>query len=131
MKIITSLLTSAIVISTGGLSLASENTTTKRSILPTGAVALNQSREVSCGGTTYVRAETKGFYVNICGTSNGGKQWVGSGKGGQALVIPLRSSSGGKYVAVSGNIRYTLTSSSLVVTQKGRTILNQRVISWR
>jgi hypothetical protein len=130
MKIITFLLTSAIVISTGGLSLASVNTT-KRSVLPTGAVALNQSREVSCGGTTYVRAETKGFYVNICGTSNGGKQWVGSGKGGQALVIPLRSDSAGKYVAVSGTIRYTLTSSSLVVTQKGRTIVNQRVISWR
>jgi hypothetical protein len=130
MKIITSLLTSATVITTSGLSQASVNTT-KQSFLPTGDVALNQSREVSCGGTTYVRAETKGFYVNICGTSNGGKQWVGSGKGGQALVIPLKSSSGGKYVAVSGTIRYTLTSSSLVVTQKGRTIVNQRVISWR
>jgi hypothetical protein len=130
MKIITSLLTSAIVISTGGLSLASANTTQQS--IPTGAIALNQSNEVVCGGgITYVRAETKGFYVNICGNSSGGKQWVGSGKGGQALIIPLRSSSGGKYVAVSGTIRYTLTSSSLVVTKSGRTIVNQRVISWR
>jgi hypothetical protein len=130
MKIIASLLTSAIVIATGGLSIASENTN-KQSALPTGSVALNQSSEVVCGGTTYVSAETKGFYVNICSDSNGGKRWVGSGKGGQALIIPLRSSSGGKYVAVSGTIRYTLTSRSLVVTKNGRTIVNQRVISWR
>jgi hypothetical protein len=130
MKIITFLLTSAIFVSTGGLSLASVNTT-KKSVLPTGDVALNQSREVTCGGTTYVRAETKGFYVNICGTSNGGKQWVGSGKGGQALIIPLKSFSGDKYVAVNENILYILTSSSLVITKNGRTILKQRVISWR
>jgi hypothetical protein len=130
MKIITFLLTSAIVISTSKISLASA-TAKKQSVRPTAKVSLSQSNEVVCGGTTYVRAETKGFYVNICGNSSGGKQWVGSGKGGQALVIPLKSSSGGKYVAVSGTVRYTLTSSALVVTQNGRTIVNQEVISWR
>jgi hypothetical protein len=86
-------------------------------------LALTQNTEVTCGQglTTYARAETKGYYVNICG----------AGKAGQAIVLPLKSYSDGKYTAVSGNIRYTLTSSYLTVTQSGRTILKQKVISWR
>lgn len=96
-------------------------------------LALTQSTEVTCGQglTTYAKAETKGYYVNICGDSNGPNRYLGAGKSGQAIVLPLQSYSSGKYTAVSGNIKYTLTSSYLTVTQGRRTILKQQVIGWR
>jgi hypothetical protein len=104
-----------------------------RSINNLPRLALTQSNEVTCGQglTTYAKAETKGYYVNICGDSNGPNRYLGAGKSGQAIVLPLQSYSSGKYTAVSGNIRYTLTSSYLTVTQGRRTILKQQVISWR
>jgi hypothetical protein len=107
--------------------------TTSRSVNNLPRVALSQSNEVICGNgsTTYAKAETKGYYVNICGDSNGPNRYLGAGKSGQAIVLPLQSYSSGKYTAVSGNIRYTLTSSYLTVTQGRRTILKQQVISWR
>ena len=91
------------------------------------------STEVICGQgvTTYARAETKGYYVNICGDANGPNSYLGAGKSGQAIVLPLQSYSSGKYTAVSGNIRYTLTPNYLTVTQSGRTILKQKIINWR
>jgi hypothetical protein len=96
-------------------------------------LALAQSTEVICanGSTTYAKAETKGYYVNICGDSDGPNRYLGAGKSGQAIVLPLQSHSTNKYIAVSGNIRYTLTPNYLTVTQSGRTILKQKVINWR
>jgi hypothetical protein len=107
--------------------------TTSRSVNNLPRLALTQSNEVICGNgsTTYAKAETKGYYVNICGDSNGPNRYLGAGKSGQTIILPLQSYSSGKYTAVSGNIRYTLTSSYLTVTQRGRTILKQQVISWR
>jgi hypothetical protein len=96
-------------------------------------LALAQSTEVICGNgsTTYARAETKGYYVNICGDSDGPNRYLGAGKSGQAIVLPLQSHSTNKYIAVSGNIRYILTPNYLTVAQSGRTILKQKVINWR
>jgi hypothetical protein len=100
---------------------------------PAAKLALYQSTEVICGNgsTTYARAETKGYYVNICGDASGPNSYLGAGKSGQAIVLPLQNYSPGKYVAASGNIRYILTSNYLTVTQSGRTILKQKVIYWR
>lgn len=100
---------------------------------PTAKLALYQSTEVICGNgsTTYARAETKGYYVNICGDASGPNSYLGAGKSGQAIVLPLQNYSPGKYVAASGNIRYILTSNYLTVTQSGRTIFKQKVIYWR
>lgn len=96
-------------------------------------LALNQNREVICGSgsTTYVKAETKRYHVNICGDSNSPKLYVGSSKTGQAIVLPLKSYSSGQYVATSGNIKYTLNSRYLTVTQNGRIIRREAVLSWR
>jgi hypothetical protein len=58
-------------------------------------LALAQSREVVCGNTTYARVKTRNFYVNICGNSSRPTQYVGTSNGGQAIVLPLSSSSGG------------------------------------
>ena len=130
MKITNLLLTSIIAILSADVSLASMKPN-QTSVIHSKNLALSGSNEVSCGGKTYVRAETKGFYVNICGDDNKPTRYVGSGKGGQALILHLKSYDSGKYVAVSGTIRYTLTSEYLKVTQNGRTIVNQKVISWR
>jgi hypothetical protein len=96
-------------------------------------LALAQSTEVICGNgsTTYARAETKGYYVNICGDSDGPNRYLGAGKSGQVIVLPLQSHSNDKYTAASGNIRYIVTPNYLTVTQSGRTILKQKVINWR
>jgi hypothetical protein len=96
-------------------------------------LALSQNTEVICGNgsTTYARAETKGYYVNICGDSDGPNRYLGAGKSGQAIVLPLQSHSNDKYTAASGNIRYILTPNYLTVTQSGRTLLKQKVINWR
>jgi hypothetical protein len=101
--------------------------------LTSAKLTLYQSTEVTCGQglTTFARAETKGYYVNICGDASGPNRYLGAGKSGQAIVLPLQSYSPGKYVAASGNIRYILTSDHLTVTQNGRTILKQRIINWR
>jgi hypothetical protein len=85
---------------------------------------------VVCGNTTYARVRTRNFYVNICGNSSHPTQYVGTSKGGQAIVLPLSSRANGRFVAVNGNVRYILTPSSLTVTQGGRTIVNERVTQW-
>jgi hypothetical protein len=132
MKTITILLSSIITIAFPVVCLASIDTN-QQSISSNAKLALDQSREVICGNgsTTYARAETKKYYVNICGNSSEPNLYLGAGKSGQAIVLPLKSHSNGKYVATSGAIRYTLTSSYLTVTQNGRTLLKERVISWR
>jgi hypothetical protein len=96
-------------------------------------LALNQNREVICGSgsTTYVRAETKRFHVNICGDSNSPKLYVGSSKTGQAIVLPLKSYSSGQYIATSGDIKYSLNSRYLTVTRNGKIIRREAVLSWR
>jgi hypothetical protein len=136
MKITNRLLTSAIAILSIATSIHQAKATTKTPLPQTNSkakLALHQSTEVSCGQglTTYARAETKGYYVNICGDGSGPNRYLGAGKSGQAIVLPLESYSPGRYTAASGNIRYTLTSNYLTVTQSGRTILKQRIIYWR
>jgi hypothetical protein len=93
-------------------------------------IALSQSREVVCGNTTYARVRTRNFYVNICGNPSFPTQYVGTSKGGQAIVLPLSSRANGRFVANNGNVRYILTPSFLTVTQGGRTIVKERVTQW-
>ena len=135
MKSTTFLLSSAIAILSIANPICEANATTKILHLVNSKtkLALHQSNEVTCGQglTTYARAETKGYYVNICGDASGPNRYLGAGKSGQAIVLPLQSYSSGKYTAASGNIRYILTSDYLTVTQNGRTILKQRIIYWR
>jgi hypothetical protein len=138
MKILTLVLTSTIAMLSVATPINQASAHTKTSPVsanntPTAKLALYQNTEVICGNgsTTYARAETKGYYVNICGDSSGPNRYLGAGKSGQAIVLPLQNYSPGKYVATSGNIRYTLTSNYLTVTQSGRTILKQKVIYWR
>jgi hypothetical protein len=130
MKTVVLLLVSMIATSQASLAATNTNESTIQTVR---RLALHQRREVVCGNgsTTYARAETKDYYVNICGDSNGPNLYVGAGKTGQAIVLPLKSHGSGKYIAVSGTIRYTLTSSYLTVTNRGKTILKQKVISWR
>ncbi len=127
-----SLVAMFLAISANQVSLASTNST-KQFTRSDNKLALHQNTEVICGdgATTYVRAQTKGYYINICGNSNGPNQYLGAGKSGQTIILPLKSYSDGEYVATSGNIRYILNSRYLTVKQSGRTILKQKIISWR
>jgi hypothetical protein len=93
-------------------------------------LTLAQSREVVCGNTTYARVRTRNFYVNICGNSSHPTQYVGTSKGGQAIVLPLASDGDGRYVAVNGSVRYVLTNKFLTVTRNGRIIVREKVTSW-
>jgi hypothetical protein len=93
-------------------------------------LAFAQSREVTCGNTTYARVRTRNFYINICGNPSYPTQYVGTSKGGQAIVLPLSSRANGRFVATNGNVRYVLTPSSLTVTQGGRTIVKEKVTEW-
>lgn len=135
MKNTTSLLIFALTILSVATPFYGASATTKTSLVPvdktsTTKLAL-QSTEVICGNgsITFARIQTKGYYVNICGNANGPNTYLGAGKSGQAIVLPLESYSTGKFIAVSGNIRYIVTPNYLTVTQSGRTILKQRVIS--
>ena len=136
MKVISVLLTSAIALLSIANPIHQAAATTKISLpqaKTTAKLALYQSTEVICGdgSTTYARAETKGYYINICGDASGPNRYLGAGKSGQAIVLPLQSYAAGTYTAASGNIRYTLTANYLTVTQSGRTLLKQRIINWR
>jgi hypothetical protein len=130
MRITNFFLTTAIAVFSADVSLASVKSSHTPATHSTN-LALSGGTEVICLDKTYARAETKNFYVNICGNSSRPTRYMGSGKGGQVLILPLKSYGSGQYVAVSGTIRYVLTSSYLKVTQNGRTIVNQKVISWR
>ena len=135
MKNTTSFLISALTILSIATPFYGASATTKTSLLPVAKTSTTklalQSTEVICGNgsTTFARIETKGYYVNICDNSNGPNTYLGAGKSGQAIVLPLQSYSTDKFIAVSGNVRYIVTPSYLTVTQSGRTILKQRVIS--
>lgn len=84
------------------------------------------------GGVPFVSAETKSFFIYICGGDNP-HDYVGIAKnGGNAITLPLKSISkdGRTFVAVNGNTSYTLTKNQLIVKQNERVILRERA-TWR
>lgn len=94
--------------------------------------------DVPCEGKSpvnFVTAETKSYYFSICGTDNRPTRYISydykvTKKPGKSLVLPLESFAFNKYTAVSGVIRYTLTSKYLTVTKRGRVILKEKITSW-
>jgi hypothetical protein len=98
-------------------------------------IAQNFSLCEDPGGDFYPRvwAETRDFLVNICYYAEGGlATYYGRAKrGGASISVPVESERGGRYVAANGDTRYILTRNELIVTQRGRTILRQRVLRFR
>jgi hypothetical protein len=83
------------------------------------------------GGSQFVTAETRSFYIYICG-GDLPNTYVGVAKNRRTggIILPLQSSSNDRFVAVNRNVRYTLTRSELIVTQNGRVIVRERA-TWK
>lgn len=86
------------------------------------------AQRTACPGynpSEFVRAETKNFFVYICG-GDLPHTYVGIAKNGRGnITLPLRTVENDRFVAVNGNHRYTLTRNKLTVTRNGRTIVNE------
>lgn len=83
------------------------------------------------GGSQFVTAETNNFFVYICG-GDLPNTYVGVAKNRNrgGIILPLRSYTNDRFVAVNGSVRYTLTRNELIVTQNGRVILRERA-TWK
>ncbi|WP_049858449.1 hypothetical protein [Gloeothece citriformis] len=89
------------------------------------------AQEYACppysGGSQFVAAETPNFYIYICG-GDLPNTYVGVAKNPQTggIILPLQSFNNDQFVAVNGNVRYTLTRNQLIVTRQGRVIVRER-----
>lgn len=83
------------------------------------------------GGSQFVSAETRNYYIYICGGDNP-NTYVGVAKNNNTggIILPLRSYNNSQFVAVNGNVRYTLTRNELIVTRNGRVIVRERA-TWK
>ena len=83
------------------------------------------------GGSEFVTAETRNFYIYICG-GDLPNTYVGISKNRRTggIILPLRSYNNDRFVAANGNVRYTLTRSELIVTQNGRVIVRETA-TWK
>lgn len=81
----------------------------------------------SSGGSQFVTAETANFYIYICG-GDLPNTYVGVAKNLKtgSIVLPLQSYSKDQFVAVNGNVRYTLTRHQLIVTRQGKIIVKEK-----
>jgi hypothetical protein len=90
------------------------------------------------GGSTFVLAETKGFYINICG-GDLPNTYIGIDKKNpdNMIILPLSDydESGDYFEAINDNISYLLIRGTtkgdfLTVTQDEKEILRQPIIYW-
>jgi len=88
------------------------------------------------GQSTFVQAETRSFFVLICG-GDAPYTYVGVAKNGRGnITLPLQSynPSGGpeasRFVALNRNTRYVLTRKDLTVTQGRRTLVKEKITRW-
>jgi hypothetical protein len=82
------------------------------------------------GESQFISAETRGFWINICG-GDLPHYYVGVSKtSGQSIRIPLEKYSSEEFVAINEDTRYRLTPQRLRVTQGRRTLVNQAVTRW-
>lgn len=81
----------------------------------------------SSGGSQFVAAETANFYIYICG-GDLPNTYVGVAKNPQTggIILPLQSYNNDQFVAVNGNVRYTLTRNQLIVTRQGQVIVREK-----
>lgn len=89
------------------------------------------------GESTFVMAETRNFWVNICG-GDLPHTYVGVNKrDGRSIRVPLRdyTEDGDMFEAVNGNVSYLLIRGTprgdfLTVTQGNRELVRQPILRW-
>lgn len=87
------------------------------------------------GNNTFVQAETKSFFIYICGSQNPSSYVSVTRKSNRKINLPLQkwnqnAVKTNRYVAISGNIRFVLTNKVLRVSQNGRNIIKEKVMQW-
>lgn len=87
------------------------------------------------GNDTFAQAETKSFFIYICGEGNPSSYISVTRKSNQRINLPLKqinqnSVKANQYIATNGNIRFVLTDKVLRVSRGGRNVVKEKVIKW-
>ncbi|MBD2040396.1 hypothetical protein [Microcoleus sp. FACHB-672] len=97
-------------------------------------ILVAQDRAI-CGleGRIFRRFETTYYRVFICEDQNSDSlTYVGMEKGAEQssnIILPLVSSENDTYVAVNGEVTYTIDSQELIITENSRIIGREKVLS--
>ncbi|MEO1431917.1 MAG: hypothetical protein AAFV71_23210 [Cyanobacteria bacterium J06633_8] len=87
------------------------------------------------GNNTFARAETKSFFIYICGIENPRSYVSVSRKSNRRINLPLKkwnqnSKKNDRYLATNGNISFILTSKVLRVSRGKRNVIKEKVLRW-
>jgi hypothetical protein len=89
----------------------------------------NTSSNCQEADRTFVTAETNNFFLFICG-KNKPTYYIGTAKNNSGSIrLPISSSGTKKYTIKNGNAAYTLTPQNLTITQNGRVIQKDPILS--
>ncbi|MEM6754916.1 MAG: hypothetical protein AAF630_18325 [Cyanobacteria bacterium P01_C01_bin.38] len=103
----------------------------------TAVKANGQSLAKGCpkGNNTFAKAQTKNFFIYICGNENPSSYVTVARKSNRRVNLPLtlgkqNNAKANRYVATNGNIRFVLTNKVLRVSRGGRNVVKERVLKW-
>ncbi|MEO1765294.1 MAG: hypothetical protein AAFR83_25990, partial [Cyanobacteria bacterium J06629_18] len=87
------------------------------------------------GNDTFAQAETKSFFIYICGQGNPTSYVSITRKSNKRINLPLTKLNQNdiktsRYIATNGNIRFILTSKVLRVSRAGRNVVKEKVLNW-
>ncbi len=87
------------------------------------------------GNNTFAKAETKNFFIYICGSENPSSYVSVTRKSNQIINLPLTLGNqndikANQYVATNGNIRFVLTDKVLRVSRGGKNVVKEKVLKW-
>ena len=87
------------------------------------------------GNNTFAKAETKSFFIYICGQGNPTSYVSVTRKSNQTINLPLMQMNqndikASRYIATNGNIRFILTDKALRVSRGGRNVVKEKVLNW-
>ncbi|BAY85345.1 hypothetical protein NIES267_48450 [Calothrix parasitica NIES-267] len=87
------------------------------------------------GNNTFAQAETKSFFIYICGQGNPTSYVSVTRKSNRTINLPLKKMNqndikASRYIATNGNIRFILTDKALRVSRGGRNVVKEKVLNW-
>jgi LCCL domain len=89
----------------------------------------NTSSNCQEADRTFVTAETNNFFLFICG-KNKPTYYIGTAKDNSGSIrLPISSTGTKKYTIKNGNAAYILTPQNLTITQNGRVIQKDPILS--
>lgn len=87
------------------------------------------------GNNTFAQAETKSFFIYICGEENPSSYVSIARNSNKVINLPLQKSNqngvkANQYIAINGNIRFILTNKVLKVSRNNQNIVKEKVLRW-